>query len=106
MAGMSAVERLDECDSLMTLIRDTAPPAATAVSKSMRRTLQAFTNERLATGRFGQDVERAYAAARDATRARSFLTAVVISWLLQASSPCCGFRAMCAVGSPWSRKNR
>jgi ATP-binding cassette subfamily B protein len=42
------------------------------------RTLQAFTNERLATGRFGEEVERAYLAARDSTRARSFLTAVVI----------------------------
>jgi ATP-binding cassette subfamily B protein len=42
------------------------------------RTLQAFTNERLATHRFDLEVERAYAAARDSTRARSFLTAVVI----------------------------
>jgi ATP-binding cassette, subfamily B, bacterial len=42
------------------------------------RTLQAFTNERLATHRFDVEVERAYAAARDSTRARSFLTAVVI----------------------------
>jgi ATP-binding cassette subfamily B protein len=42
------------------------------------RTLQAFTNERLATGRFDVQVERAYAAARNSTRARSFLTAIVI----------------------------
>jgi ATP-binding cassette subfamily B protein len=42
------------------------------------RILQAFTNERLATGRFDVEVERAYAAARNSTRARSFLTAVVI----------------------------
>jgi ATP-binding cassette subfamily B protein len=42
------------------------------------RTLQAFTNERLATGRFSQEVERAYIAARDSTRARAILTAVVI----------------------------
>jgi ATP-binding cassette, subfamily B, bacterial len=42
------------------------------------RTLQAFTNERLATGRFDLEVERAYVAARSSTRARSFLTAIVI----------------------------
>jgi ATP-binding cassette subfamily B protein len=42
------------------------------------RTLQAFTNERLATSRFDQDVEQAYVAARNSTRARSFLTAIVI----------------------------
>jgi ATP-binding cassette subfamily B protein len=34
------------------------------------RTLQAFTNERLATGRFDLGVERAYVAARSSTRAR------------------------------------
>jgi len=32
---MSAVERLDQRDMLMTLIRDIASPATTAVSKSM-----------------------------------------------------------------------
>jgi ATP-binding cassette subfamily B protein len=42
------------------------------------RTLQAFTNERLATGRFGVEVERAYVAARNSTYARSILTAIVI----------------------------
>jgi ATP-binding cassette, subfamily B, bacterial len=42
------------------------------------RTLQAFTNERLATGRFDLEVESAYVAARNSTRARSFLTAIVI----------------------------
>ena len=42
------------------------------------RTLQAFTNERLATGRCDLEVERAYGAARSSTRARSFLTAIVI----------------------------
>jgi ATP-binding cassette, subfamily B, bacterial len=42
------------------------------------RTLQAFTNERLATGRFGLEVEHAYVAARNSTRARAFLTAIVI----------------------------
>ncbi|MEX0841924.1 MAG: ABC transporter transmembrane domain-containing protein [Xanthobacteraceae bacterium] len=42
------------------------------------RVLQAFTNERLARARFGAAVERAYAAARDSTRARAFLTAFAI----------------------------
>ncbi|HEX7882060.1 MAG TPA: ABC transporter ATP-binding protein/permease [Afipia sp.] len=42
------------------------------------RTLQAFTNERLAETRFGGEVERAYIAARSSTRARAFLTATVI----------------------------
>jgi ATP-binding cassette subfamily B protein len=60
--------------------QDTLADASSYASEIIgaMRTLQAFTNERLATGRFGQNVERAYAAARDATRARSFLTAVVI----------------------------
>jgi ATP-binding cassette subfamily B protein len=42
------------------------------------RTLQAFTNEKLAVGRFGAAVERAFAAARDSTKARAVLTAIVI----------------------------
>lgn len=42
------------------------------------RTLQAFTNERLAQNRFGAEVDRAYMAARRSTRARAFLTAIVI----------------------------
>ena len=42
------------------------------------RTLQAFTNERLAETRFGREVERAFEAARNSTRARAFLTAIVI----------------------------
>src|SRR5262249_61863610 len=42
------------------------------------RTLQAFTNETSAVGRFGAAVERAFAAARTSTRARAVLTAVVI----------------------------
>jgi ATP-binding cassette subfamily B protein len=42
------------------------------------RTLQAFTNERLATTRFAQAVERAFEAARYSTKARAILTAVVI----------------------------
>ena len=42
------------------------------------RTLQAFTNEKLAQSRFSSAVEQAYAAARGATKARGVLTAVVI----------------------------
>ena len=42
------------------------------------RTLQAFTNELLATRRFTAAVESAYEAARGATRARSILTAIAI----------------------------
>jgi ATP-binding cassette subfamily B protein len=42
------------------------------------RILQAFTNEKLATGRFSAAVERAYSAALHSTRARAWLTAVVI----------------------------
>ena len=42
------------------------------------RTLQAFTNEALAQGRFAAAVEQAYAAARGATKARAVLTAITI----------------------------
>src|SRR5262245_57052680 len=42
------------------------------------RTLQAFTTEKHATGRFAQAVERAFAAARDSIKARAVLTAVAI----------------------------
>jgi len=42
------------------------------------RTLQAFTNELLATRRFGTAVDNAYEAARGATQARSILTAIAI----------------------------
>jgi ATP-binding cassette subfamily B protein len=42
------------------------------------RTLQAFTNEKLAQSRFTAAVEQAYAAARGATRARAVLTAITI----------------------------
>jgi ATP-binding cassette, subfamily B, bacterial len=42
------------------------------------RTVQAFTNERLATERFGREVERAYEAARGSTKARAVLTAIII----------------------------
>ena len=42
------------------------------------RTVQAYTGERLANGRFGGEVEQAYEAARTSTRARSVLTAIII----------------------------
>lgn len=42
------------------------------------RTLQAFTNEKLAQSRFGGAVEDAYNAACDAIKARAVLTAIVI----------------------------
>jgi ATP-binding cassette, subfamily B, bacterial len=42
------------------------------------RTLQAFTNEKLAAGRFATAVNRAFDAAVDSTRARALLTAVAI----------------------------
>jgi ATP-binding cassette subfamily B protein len=42
------------------------------------RTLQAFTNERMANARFSDAVERAYRAAISSTKARAALTAIVI----------------------------
>jgi ATP-binding cassette subfamily B protein len=42
------------------------------------RTVQAYTNERLGNARFGGEVEQAYEAARNSSRARSVLTAVII----------------------------
>ena len=42
------------------------------------RTVQAYTSERLATTRFGREVEQAYEAARSSTRARAVLTLIII----------------------------
>ncbi|MGL4488319.1 MAG: ABC transporter transmembrane domain-containing protein [Rhizobiaceae bacterium] len=42
------------------------------------RTLQAFTNEKLVTGRFGAAVDYAFDAARASTKARAFLTGFAI----------------------------
>jgi ATP-binding cassette, subfamily B, bacterial len=42
------------------------------------RTVQAYTNETLANARFGGEVEQAYSAARNSTKARSVLTAIII----------------------------
>ncbi|HLX16530.1 MAG TPA: ABC transporter ATP-binding protein/permease [Bradyrhizobium sp.] len=42
------------------------------------RTVQAYTGERLANARFGGNVEQAYEAARNSSRARAVLTAIII----------------------------
>ena len=42
------------------------------------RTVQAYTGELLANARFGGEVEQAYEAARNSTRARAVLTAIII----------------------------
>src|SRR5690242_8476563 len=42
------------------------------------RVVQAYTGERLATARFGGEVEQAYEAARISTQARGILTAIII----------------------------
>ncbi|MDE5453475.1 ATP-binding cassette domain-containing protein [Bradyrhizobium sp. CSA112] len=42
------------------------------------RTVQAYTSERMATARFGGEVEQAYEAARNSTRARAVLTLIII----------------------------
>jgi ATP-binding cassette subfamily B protein len=42
------------------------------------RTVQAYTNEKLANARFGGEVEQAYDAARSSTKARAVLTAIII----------------------------
>ena len=57
-------------------LADAAAYAAELISAI--RTLQAFTNERLAGTRFGATVERAYTAALHSTRARAVLTAIII----------------------------
>ncbi|HEY2136504.1 MAG TPA: ABC transporter transmembrane domain-containing protein [Xanthobacteraceae bacterium] len=60
--------------------QDTLAEASAYASEliSAVRTLQAFTNEKLATARFGAAVERAYDAALHSTRARAVLTAIII----------------------------
>ena len=60
--------------------QDTLANASAYASELMGaiRTLQAFTNEKLAQTRFGEAVNRAYEAARNSTKARAVLTAVVI----------------------------
>ncbi|MCC6780850.1 MAG: ATP-binding cassette domain-containing protein [Hyphomicrobiales bacterium] len=60
--------------------QDTLADATAYAAESIGaiRVLQAFTNERLARGRFAAAVERAFVAARDSIRARAILTAIVI----------------------------
>ncbi|MDQ8726722.1 ABC transporter transmembrane domain-containing protein [Bradyrhizobium sp. LHD-71] len=60
--------------------QDTLADASAYASELIgaNRTVQAFTNERLATERFGGEVERAYVAARGSTKARAVLTAIII----------------------------
>ncbi|MGE0564003.1 MAG: ABC transporter transmembrane domain-containing protein [Pseudolabrys sp.] len=62
------------------LAQDTLAEASAYASELIgaARTMQAFTNERLATGRFAGAVESAYRAARGSTFARAVLTAVAI----------------------------
>jgi ATP-binding cassette subfamily B protein len=62
------------------LAQDTLADASAYASELIGgvRTLQAFTNERLATGRFSAAVERAYQAAVGSTQARAVLTAIGI----------------------------
>src|SRR5262245_25683526 len=62
------------------MAQDTLADATAYASEliSAVRVLQAFTNEKLAGGRFGAAVERAFAAARDSIRARAVLTAIAI----------------------------
>ena len=60
--------------------QDTLADASAYASELIgaNRTVQAFTNEKLATTRFGREVERSYVAARDSTKARAVLTAIII----------------------------
>ncbi|QND50886.1 ATP-binding cassette domain-containing protein [Phyllobacterium sp. 628] len=60
--------------------QDTLATATAYASESIIsvRTLQAFTNEKLATGRFGASVENAFTAARSSVKARAVLTAFAI----------------------------
>jgi ATP-binding cassette, subfamily B, bacterial len=60
--------------------QDTLANATAYASESIVsvRTLQAFTNEKLATKRFGASVEDAFSAARSSVKARAILTAFAI----------------------------
>ncbi|HEV3248618.1 MAG TPA: ABC transporter transmembrane domain-containing protein [Beijerinckiaceae bacterium] len=61
-------------------LADTAAYAAEQIGAV--RTLQAYGAERMTIERFGAAVEDAFAAARDSTKARAFLTAVAIFLVL------------------------
>jgi len=60
--------------------QDTLADASAYASELVNaiRTVQAYTGERLANTRFAGDVERAYDAARNSTKARAVLTLIVI----------------------------
>jgi ATP-binding cassette subfamily B protein len=60
--------------------QDTLAAASAYASESLGqvRVLQAFTHEKAATARFGQALERSFAAATERTKARAGLTAITI----------------------------
>jgi ATP-binding cassette, subfamily B, bacterial len=60
--------------------QDTLADASAYASELVNaiRTVQAYTGERLAKARFGGEVEQSYEAARNSTRARAVLTAIII----------------------------
>lgn len=62
------------------LAQDTLADASAFATEAIGavRTLQAFTNEALVSGRFGSAVDKAFGAARSATAARAGLTAFAI----------------------------
>jgi ATP-binding cassette subfamily B protein len=60
--------------------QDTLADASAYASELVNaiRTVQAYTGERLAKARFAGEVEQSYEAARNSTRARAVLTAIII----------------------------
>jgi ATP-binding cassette subfamily B protein len=60
--------------------QDTLADATAYASELVQgiRTVQAYTGERLANARFGNEVEQAYEAARTSTKARAVLTAIIV----------------------------
>jgi ATP-binding cassette subfamily B protein len=60
--------------------QDTLADATAYASELVQaiRTVQAYTSERLANARFGNEVEQAYEAARTSTKARGVLTAIIV----------------------------
>ncbi|MEX2165583.1 MAG: ABC transporter transmembrane domain-containing protein [Methyloceanibacter sp.] len=66
--------------ALSRYAQDTLAEASAYASESLSqvRVLQAFTHEKAATARFGQALERSFAAATERTKARAGLTAITI----------------------------
>jgi ATP-binding cassette subfamily B protein len=66
--------------ALSRYAQDTLAEASAYASESLGqvRVLQAFTHEKAATARFGQALERSFAAATERTKARAGLTAITI----------------------------